>query len=94
MIRSPNVWTAAIIPGTISSPVRAAKQTVMVLAAAYGFHLAFGKDSPFVENVYSRGVFVGLRWVWDRTAGLKIGICFSGGAQARPLQAQDQPCPS
>ncbi len=39
-------------------------------AAAYGLHLAFGKDSTFVENVYSRGVFVGLRWLWDRIVGL------------------------
>ncbi len=43
---------------------------VLLGAAAYGLHLAFGKDSPFVENVYSRGVFIGLRWLWDRTFGL------------------------
>ena len=43
---------------------------VLFGAAAYGLHLAFGKDSSFVENVYSRGVFVGLRWLWDRTVGL------------------------
>jgi Protein of unknown function (DUF3810) len=42
---------------------------VLLGAAAYGLHLAFGKDSPLVENVYSRGVFVGLRWLWDRTVG-------------------------
>ena len=42
---------------------------VLLGAAAYGLHLAFGKDSTFVENVYSRGVFVGLRWLWDRTVG-------------------------
>ena len=42
---------------------------ILLGAAAYGLHLAFGKDSPFVENVYSRGLFVGLRWLWDRTVG-------------------------
>jgi hypothetical protein len=42
---------------------------VLLGAAAYGLHLAFGKDSAFVEDVYSRGIFVGLRWLWDRTFG-------------------------
>ena len=42
---------------------------VILGAGAYGLHLALGKDSAFVENVYSRGVFVGLRWLWDRTLG-------------------------
>jgi hypothetical protein len=42
---------------------------VILGAGAYGLHLALGKDSAFVENVYSRGVFVGLRWLWDRTIG-------------------------
>jgi hypothetical protein len=42
---------------------------VILGAGAYGLHLALGKDSALVENVYSRGVFVGLRWLWDRTIG-------------------------
>jgi hypothetical protein len=38
-------------------------------AGAYTLHLVFGKDSAIVENFYSRGLFVGLRWLWDRTFG-------------------------
>jgi hypothetical protein len=32
-------------------------------------HVALGKDSTLAENVYSRGIFVGLRWFWDYTLG-------------------------
>jgi hypothetical protein len=32
-------------------------------------HLLAGKDSVFIENVYSRGIFVGIRWLWDNTLG-------------------------
>jgi hypothetical protein len=39
-------------------------------AAAFGAHLAFGRDSAFVEAAYSRGFFVALRWIWDYTLGL------------------------
>jgi hypothetical protein len=39
-------------------------------AGAYALHLALGKDSSVVENVYSRGFYVGLRWLWDRSLGL------------------------
>ncbi len=39
-------------------------------AGAYALHLVLGKDSALVENAYSRGLFVGLRWLWDRTLGL------------------------
>lgn len=42
---------------------------VILGAGAYGLHRALGKDSTLVENVYSRGVFVGLRWLWDLTLG-------------------------
>jgi hypothetical protein len=42
---------------------------VLLGAAAYGLHLAFGKGSSFVENFYSRGFFIGLRWLWDGTVG-------------------------
>jgi hypothetical protein len=38
-------------------------------ASAYALHLALGKDSVLGENVYARGLFVGLRWLWDRTLG-------------------------
>ena len=38
--------------------------------AAFGAHLFFGRDSAFVEAVYSRGFYVGLRWIWDYTLGL------------------------
>jgi len=43
---------------------------VILGAGAYALHLALGKDSAAVEGVYSRGIFVGLRWLWDRTLGL------------------------
>ncbi|HVP90823.1 MAG TPA: DUF3810 domain-containing protein [Terriglobales bacterium] len=42
---------------------------VILGAGAYGLHLALGKDSALVENVYSRGFFVGLRRLWDLTLG-------------------------
>jgi len=38
-------------------------------AGAYGLHQALGRDSVVVENVYSRGLFVGLRWLWDMSLG-------------------------
>ncbi len=38
-------------------------------AGAYALHLAFGKDSAIVENLYSRGLFVGVRWLWDVSLG-------------------------
>ena len=39
-------------------------------AAAFGAHLCLGRDSAIVERLYSRGLFVGLRWIWDYTLGL------------------------
>jgi len=39
-------------------------------AGAYAAHLSLGKDSALVENVFSRGIFIGVRWLWDRTCGL------------------------
>jgi hypothetical protein len=38
-------------------------------AAAFFLHLLLGNDSALVENVYSRGIFVGFRWLWDDTLG-------------------------
>jgi hypothetical protein len=43
---------------------------ILAGAAAFALHLLFGRDSAFVETFYSRGVFVGLRWIWDYTLGL------------------------
>jgi len=43
---------------------------VFLGAGAYALHLALGKDSALVENLYSRGLFVGLRWLGDRTLAL------------------------
>lgn len=43
---------------------------VLAGAAAFALHLLLGRDSAFVETFYSRGVFVGLRWIWDYTLGL------------------------
>ena len=39
-------------------------------AAAYGLHLWLGKDSLLAEKFYARGIYVGLRWIWDYTLGL------------------------
>jgi len=38
-------------------------------AAAFLLHLLVGKDSVPVEDIYSRGIFVGFRWLWDETLG-------------------------
>jgi hypothetical protein len=38
-------------------------------AGAFLLHILAGKDSVFVENFYSRGIFVGIRWFWDNTLG-------------------------
>jgi hypothetical protein len=43
---------------------------ILAGSAAFGLHLVFGRDSAFVETFYSRGIFVGLRWIWDYTLGL------------------------
>ena len=43
---------------------------ILAGTAAFGLHLLLGCDSEFVETVYSRGIFVGLRWIWDYTLGL------------------------
>ena len=43
---------------------------VFMGAGAYFVHLALGKDSTVVEDVYSRGFYVGLRWLWDHSLGL------------------------
>jgi hypothetical protein len=53
-------------------------------AAAFGAHLACGRDSPFIEAVYARGFFVALRWIWDYSLGLSpVPILFlAGGAAA------------
>jgi hypothetical protein len=37
---------------------------------AFGLHLGLGRDSALVERIYSRGLFIGLRWAWDFTLGL------------------------
>ncbi len=29
-----------------------------------------GRNSKIIENIYSRGIFSGLRWIWDFTLGL------------------------
>jgi hypothetical protein len=39
-------------------------------AAAFGLHLWLGNDSALAEKYYARGIFVGLRWIWDYTLGL------------------------
>lgn len=43
---------------------------ILAGVAAFTLHLLFGRDSVFVETFYSRGIFVGLRWIWDYTLGL------------------------
>jgi hypothetical protein len=39
-------------------------------AGAYALHVLLGQDSALVEDIYSRGLFVGIRWVWDFSFGL------------------------
>ena len=43
---------------------------VFLGAGAYAARLALGRNSTIIEDYYSRGFFVGLRWLWDRTLGL------------------------
>jgi hypothetical protein len=43
---------------------------IILGAGAYALHLALGKDSISVENIYSRGFFSALRRLWDHTLGL------------------------
>jgi len=43
---------------------------ILLGVAAFVLHLCLGRDSALVEKVYSRGLFVGLRWAWDFTLGL------------------------
>jgi hypothetical protein len=38
-------------------------------AGATGIHFALGRDSAFAEKYYSRGLFVGWRWLWDHSMG-------------------------
>ena len=37
---------------------------------AYFLYLICGRNSKIIENVYSRGIFSGVRWIWDFTFGL------------------------
>jgi hypothetical protein len=37
--------------------------------AALGLHFWLGHDSDLAEKFYARGIFVGLRWIWDFTLG-------------------------
>lgn len=39
-------------------------------ACAFGLQIGLGPDSALAERFYSRGLFVGFRWIWDRTLGL------------------------
>ena len=48
---------------------RTAWTWIVLGAAAFGLHLAAGRDSALVERLYSRGLFVGWRWLWDQTLG-------------------------
>src|SRR5512135_1510763 len=38
-------------------------------AGTYLVQQLLGRDSAAVEDLYSRGFFVGYRWVWDHTLG-------------------------
>jgi len=38
-------------------------------AGAYAIHLWLGRDSSLAEKLYSRGIYAGIRWVWDNTLG-------------------------
>lgn len=49
---------------------RTAGLWVFLGGAAFGLHLWLGNNSVLAEKFYSRGFFVGLRWIWDYTLGL------------------------
>ncbi|MGA2587785.1 MAG: DUF3810 domain-containing protein [Candidatus Aminicenantales bacterium] len=38
-------------------------------AGAYAVHLWLGRDSRLAEKFYSRGIYVGIRRIWDNTLG-------------------------
>jgi hypothetical protein len=42
---------------------------IVLGSGAYLLRLLLGKNSVIVENFYSRGFFVGFRWLWDHTLG-------------------------
>jgi hypothetical protein len=43
---------------------------VFLGSGAFALHVLLGTDSAFVERGYSRGIFIGIRWLWDYTLGL------------------------
>jgi hypothetical protein len=57
--------------GRTRTPAGAGRRWLWIClgAGAFILHLLMGKDSRVVEGVYSRGIFVGLRWLWDFTLG-------------------------
>jgi hypothetical protein len=58
-------------------------------AGAYLLHLLAGRNSVLVENIYSRGIFVGIRWLWDDTLGFSpfpLIYVFIAGAVAWSLR--------
>jgi hypothetical protein len=42
---------------------------IVLGTAAFGLATWLGRDSSFIERIYSRGVFVAFRWIWDFTFG-------------------------
>ena len=55
----------------MKSPARGLRWLWVFLGTgSCALHVALGKNSILAENVYSRGIFVGLRWFWDYTLGI------------------------
>lgn len=74
---------------------------VFLGGAAFGLHLWLGNDSALAEKFYSRGFFVGLRWIWDYTLGLSpvpiiylTAVVAVIGAAAKILPRLDRPRPA
>jgi hypothetical protein len=42
---------------------------IVLGGAAFGLHLLLGRESTLAETLYARGLFVGLRWIWDMILG-------------------------
>ena len=66
----PGEAPAAVGRNKSKSSLRCRFFWILAGVSAFSLHLLFGRDSAFVETVYSRGIFVGLRWIWDYTLGL------------------------
>lgn len=46
-------------------------------AGAFSIHIILGKNSLFMETIYSRGIFIVFRWLWDYSLGyMPLGLIY------------------